>query len=172
MKNLSEIPPLNTQAILKSHGLKPDKKLGQNFLQDPLILGDITRAAEILDTDTVLEIGSGLGGLTRYLAAYYAGRNIRLHFSADVDTSVNTYWYTDEVSVYLCRIPPGGPITATPTALPGLLAAASYSTLSYLLPFVLGHQPPHVEEHPVLGRGAHVLGNELQLYTLFFELLS
>jgi len=80
MKNLSEIPPLNTQAILKSHGLKPDKKLGQNFLQDPLILGDITRAAEILDTDTVLEIGSGLGGLTRYLA-----RSAKDVFAIEVD---------------------------------------------------------------------------------------
>jgi len=69
MRNLSEIPPLNSQAILKSYGLKPDKKLGQNFLQDPLILADITRAAEISALDTVLEIGSGLGGLTRYLAS-------------------------------------------------------------------------------------------------------
>ena len=34
----------------------------------------------------------------------YAGRNIRVHFSADVDVSFDTYWYVDEVSVYLCRV--------------------------------------------------------------------
>jgi len=45
----------------------------------------------------------------------YAGRSIRLHFSADVDTSVNTYWYTDEAGVYLCRSTPVTPDTPTPT---------------------------------------------------------
>ncbi len=33
----------------------------------------------------------------------YAGQTIRLHFSADVDTSVSTYWYVDEISASLCR---------------------------------------------------------------------
>jgi len=36
----------------------------------------------------------------------YAGRTLRLHFSADVDTSVNTYWYVDDVSFYRCTWPP------------------------------------------------------------------
>jgi 16S rRNA (adenine1518-N6/adenine1519-N6)-dimethyltransferase len=43
--------------------------LGQNFLEDPLALEKIVAAAEIRPTDTVLEIGPGLGSLTRYLAA-------------------------------------------------------------------------------------------------------
>ncbi len=65
---MNEIPPLNTSALLKQYGLRADKKLGQNFLQDPLVLGSIASAAEIQPTDTVLEIGPGLGSLTRYLA--------------------------------------------------------------------------------------------------------
>ena len=48
--------------------MRPDKKLGQNFLQDPFALDSIAAAAEIQPTDTVLEIGPGLGSLTRYLA--------------------------------------------------------------------------------------------------------
>lgn len=65
---MNEIPPLNIPALLKQHGLRPSKKLGQNFLQDPFALASIVSAAEIKPTDTVLEIGPGLGSLTRYLA--------------------------------------------------------------------------------------------------------
>jgi 16S rRNA (adenine1518-N6/adenine1519-N6)-dimethyltransferase len=63
------IPPLNVAELLKRHGLRADKRLGQNFLGDPHTLEKIIRAAEIRPTDTVLEIGPGLGSLTRYLAA-------------------------------------------------------------------------------------------------------
>src|SRR5215216_977876 len=65
---MNEIPPLNTETLLKRHGLRAHKGLGQNFLQDPLALEEIVSAAEIQPTDTVLEIGPGLGSLTRYLA--------------------------------------------------------------------------------------------------------
>ena len=66
--NLADLPPLNANALLKRYGLKADKRLGQNFLQDPRALEEITRLAQIESTDTVLEIGPGLGSLTRYLA--------------------------------------------------------------------------------------------------------
>ena len=66
---MKEIPPLNAFAVLKRYGLHADKRLGQNFLQDPFALQAIASAAEIQETDTVLEIGPGLGSLTRYLAA-------------------------------------------------------------------------------------------------------
>jgi 16S rRNA (adenine1518-N6/adenine1519-N6)-dimethyltransferase len=66
---MKEIPPLNAAALLKSHGLRAHKGLGQNFLQDPLALEKIVAAAEIQPTDTVLEIGPGFGSLTRYLAS-------------------------------------------------------------------------------------------------------
>ncbi len=65
---ISPIPPLDAVALLKRYGLRADKKLGQNFLQDPIALENIAKAAEIQPTDTVLEIGPGLGSLTRYLA--------------------------------------------------------------------------------------------------------
>jgi len=65
----STIPPLNTAALLQGHGLRPKKKWGQNFLQDPNILDKIVRIAEVSDIDTVLEVGPGLGSLTRHLAA-------------------------------------------------------------------------------------------------------
>src|SRR5689334_6723443 len=65
---MNDIPPLNAAALLKRYGLRAHKGLGQNFLQDPLALEKIISAAEVRPTDTVLEIGPGLGSLTRYLA--------------------------------------------------------------------------------------------------------
>jgi 16S rRNA (adenine1518-N6/adenine1519-N6)-dimethyltransferase len=66
---MNNIPPLNAPHLLKKYGLRPHKGLGQNFLEDPIALEEIVAAAEIQPTDTVLEIGPGLGSLTRYLAA-------------------------------------------------------------------------------------------------------
>ena len=46
----------------------PKKSLGQHFLVDANILGVIGRLADLRPEDVVLEIGPGLGMLTRYLA--------------------------------------------------------------------------------------------------------
>jgi 16S rRNA (adenine1518-N6/adenine1519-N6)-dimethyltransferase len=62
------LPPLNVAALLRTHGLSPKKSLGQNFLSDPITLERIVQAAEIPSGSTVLEVGPGLGSLTRYLA--------------------------------------------------------------------------------------------------------
>jgi 16S rRNA (adenine1518-N6/adenine1519-N6)-dimethyltransferase len=66
---MNPIPPLKAEALLKRYHLHAHKGLGQNFLQDPLVLEEIASVAEIQPTDTILEIGPGLGSLTRYLAA-------------------------------------------------------------------------------------------------------
>ena len=49
-------------------GPQPKKSLGQHFLVDDNILGVIARLAELGPADVVLEIGPGLGALTRILA--------------------------------------------------------------------------------------------------------
>jgi len=54
---------------LRHHGLKPDKRLGQVFLVEPAALRRVVGAAELMERDKVLEIGPGLGSLTRYLAS-------------------------------------------------------------------------------------------------------
>lgn len=52
---------------------RPRKSLGQHFLADADIVGQIVTAAELAPQDTVLEIGPGRGFLTRQLVAQ-AGR--------------------------------------------------------------------------------------------------
>lgn len=46
----------------------PKKRLGQHFLVDENILGVIGRLSSLDDDDVALEVGPGLGVLTRYLA--------------------------------------------------------------------------------------------------------
>jgi len=53
---------------LKRHGLQPDKNLGQNFLIDATYLNRVAEAGNIREEDIVLEIGAGLGNLTRLLS--------------------------------------------------------------------------------------------------------
>jgi 16S rRNA (adenine1518-N6/adenine1519-N6)-dimethyltransferase len=62
------LPPLNIAALLRDYGLSPKKGLGQNFLVDPEALRKIIQAADILPGALVLEVGPGLGSLTRGLA--------------------------------------------------------------------------------------------------------
>jgi len=66
---------------LERYGLRADKAFGQNFLIDGNSLDSITQAAELNEDDTVLEIGPGLGVLTRRLAEK-AGRVISVELDA------------------------------------------------------------------------------------------
>jgi 16S rRNA (adenine1518-N6/adenine1519-N6)-dimethyltransferase len=61
--------PSVIRALLDSLGHRPNKGLGQNYLIDGNILGIIVAAAEISETDQLLEIGPGLGALTQALTA-------------------------------------------------------------------------------------------------------
>jgi 16S rRNA (adenine1518-N6/adenine1519-N6)-dimethyltransferase len=60
---------MNVPALLRRFGLRPDKRLGQNFLVDQSALRKIVEVAAISPEDTVLEVGPGLGGLTSLLAS-------------------------------------------------------------------------------------------------------
>lgn len=54
--------------ILASAGLRPQHQFGQNFMVDQNILRAIADAGEIGAEDVVLEVGPGVGNLTRLLA--------------------------------------------------------------------------------------------------------
>jgi len=61
-------PPMDPRSLLRQFNIKPKKSLGQNFLVDERIAKRILAAAELSSKDVVLEIGPGLGALTRHLA--------------------------------------------------------------------------------------------------------
>jgi 16S rRNA (adenine1518-N6/adenine1519-N6)-dimethyltransferase len=63
-----DLPRLEVAGLLRRYGLAPKKGLGQNFLAEPAALRSVVSAAEIPLDAVVLEVGPGLGHLTRYLA--------------------------------------------------------------------------------------------------------
>ena len=60
--------PSAVRDLLTRYSLRADKGFGQNFLVDANALSAIVEAAQIEVDDTVLEVGPGLGVLTRELA--------------------------------------------------------------------------------------------------------
>jgi len=56
-----------TRFIMKKYNIKANKSLGQNFLISQEVVEEIIRASEITKDDLVIEIGPGLGTLTKYL---------------------------------------------------------------------------------------------------------
>lgn len=59
---------MHPKHLLDQYQLEPKKSLGQNFLFDENVLERIVAAADLQPADEVLEIGPGLGALTRPLA--------------------------------------------------------------------------------------------------------
>ena len=56
-----------TKFILKKYGITANKNLGQNFLINDQVIEQIVNGAEINKEDLVIEIGPGLGTLTKEL---------------------------------------------------------------------------------------------------------
>lgn len=56
-----------TKGIVKKYGFKFSKRLGQNFLIDDSVLEDIIEASQITPEDFIIEIGPGVGTLTKLL---------------------------------------------------------------------------------------------------------
>ncbi|MCG0277346.1 MAG: 16S rRNA (adenine(1518)-N(6)/adenine(1519)-N(6))-dimethyltransferase RsmA [Thermanaeromonas sp.] len=70
-------------SLLKAKGLRPSKARGQNFLLDANIARKIAEEAALAADDVVVEIGPGLGALTRELAQR-AGRVIGIEIDRNL----------------------------------------------------------------------------------------
>lgn len=69
--------------IMERYGFRFSKSLGQNFLIEKSVLEKIIDGAEITEADNVLEIGPGIGTLTRYLA-----ESAKKVVSVEIDSSL------------------------------------------------------------------------------------
>jgi 16S rRNA (adenine1518-N6/adenine1519-N6)-dimethyltransferase len=83
----------SSRAQLRSLGLRPRKRLSQSFLEDQHVAAAIVRAAHLDDTTDVLEVGPGLGVLTRLLVkrarrvvAVELDRHLAEQLAADLPT--------------------------------------------------------------------------------------
>jgi 16S rRNA (adenine1518-N6/adenine1519-N6)-dimethyltransferase len=112
------MPNLDVPRLLRQYGLHPNKSLGQNFLLDETALEQVIGAADVTSQDDVLEIGAGLGSLTRYLAV-----TARMVAAVEVDSNLIPA-LTQVVSQYPnVRIVQGDILALDP---PRLLSQESY----------------------------------------------
>ena len=56
-----------TKFLMKKYHIRANKSLGQNFLIDENVINKIVESSKITKEDLVIEIGPGLGTLTKYL---------------------------------------------------------------------------------------------------------
>lgn len=73
----------NPYQVLKDHGLRAKKALGQNFLVDPNVPPKIAQSGGLRTGDVVFEIGAGCGTLTHCLGDL-AQRVIALEYDEDL----------------------------------------------------------------------------------------
>lgn len=71
---MSLLGPVEVRRLAEELGIRPTKKLGQNFVHDPNTVRKIVAAADLTEDDVVLEVGPGLGSLT--LALLPAARQV------------------------------------------------------------------------------------------------
>ena len=71
------------KAMLDSLGLSPRKRLGQHFLVGNGVVNMIVRAADIKPNETIVEVGPGLGILTRELVKK-AGRVVAVEMDKEI----------------------------------------------------------------------------------------
>jgi 16S rRNA (adenine1518-N6/adenine1519-N6)-dimethyltransferase len=63
-----QIVMVSPRVLLNTHGLRPLKRFGQNFLADPSTSQMIVNRSRVGKEDVIVEIGAGLGALTIPLA--------------------------------------------------------------------------------------------------------
>jgi 16S rRNA (adenine1518-N6/adenine1519-N6)-dimethyltransferase len=66
--------------ILREHGIRPLKRLGQSFLEDINVINKIISISNIQENDTVVEIGAGVGIMTELIA-----EKVRKVIALDID---------------------------------------------------------------------------------------
>ena len=91
-----------------NNAAKPNKLMGQNFLRDKNVLNKIIATANLTKDDCVLEVGPGLGVLTRELAKY-AGqviavekdKNLAIQLKEEFKNNKNAEIIEDDILEFL-----------------------------------------------------------------------
>ncbi len=144
---------MSVKATLEAHGLRPRKKWGQNFLTDARILESIADAAAVERGDVILEIGPGLGHLTRVLARR-AGRVVAVEVDRELAAKLSVdFADTPGVSIICGDILESEPIEFLGAGRDPALAASPFKVVAnlpyYITSAILRHlleaaHKPHI----------------------------
>jgi 16S rRNA (adenine1518-N6/adenine1519-N6)-dimethyltransferase len=142
-ERLAPPTPGQLRRLLSAERLHPRRALSQNFLTDGEALDAIVEAAELQPGDQVVEIGPGLGVLTRRLLA--AGASV---LAVELDPRLSAWLRAELAGVPNFELIEADALTIDPsTAFPGsdfkLVANIPYHITSPLLhAFLEGERPP------------------------------
>ena len=137
--------PGQLRRLLAAERLRPRRSLSQNFLTDAAALDEIVAAAELQPGDRVVEIGPGLGVLTRRLLA--AGASV---LAVELDTRLASWLRRELDGVPGFELIEADALTIHPRdCFPGesfkLVANIPYHITSPLLhAFLEGERPPEL----------------------------
>jgi 16S rRNA (adenine1518-N6/adenine1519-N6)-dimethyltransferase len=136
----------SSRARLSELGLRPQKRLSQSFLEDERVAAAIVRAARVYATTDVLEVGPGLGVLTRVLA-----RRARRVVAVELDRGLaealhSTLPQVDVVTADVLAFEPETCFDAPYT----VVANLPYHITSPALRHLLGAGPPFAERLVVM----------------------
>lgn len=152
------------RTLLHRYDLWPRKSLGQNFLVDPKAPDRIADCAELAETDTVLEVGAGLGTLTAALA-----RRAARVIAVETDPKLAAVLQTELGAVKRIEIVHGDILELDPAAL--VAADAASHTASDTAPDVSHHDPAPCEPRlPNLAGSLPLWGPRLPDYAVIANL--
>lgn len=117
--------PAQVRELAQRLDVRPTKQLGQNFVHDPNTIRRIVRDAELSPTESVLEIGPGLGSLTLGLLAA-SGRLSAVEIDARLaaELPITVARYTPELADRLTVVQADAlSVTALPDPQPTALVA-------------------------------------------------
>lgn len=144
-ERLAPPTPGQLRRLMGAERLRPRRSLSQNFLTDPEALDAIVAAAELAPGDRVVEIGPGLGVLTRRLLA--AGASV---MAVELDARLAEYLRRELYGVDGFELIEADALTIHPReCFPGqsfkLVANIPYHITSPLLhTFLEGDRPPEL----------------------------
>jgi 16S rRNA (adenine1518-N6/adenine1519-N6)-dimethyltransferase len=127
---------IETKRLLRRFGLRARKGLGQHFLTDEGTLKVITQAAELAPNDIVIEVGPGLGVLTKELAdrvAWLFTVELDSNLAAILQKNLASRRNVSVINGDILQISPPSLLRETPTGLPELAGSAlSYKVVANL----------------------------------------
>ncbi len=121
---------MQTKRLLRRFNLRARKGLGQHFLIDESVIGLVASAAELAPTDIVIEVGPGLGVLTRELArqvGYLLTVELDSRLAAILQKTLAPFSNVTIINDDILQIKPEVLLQKVPAGFPGLVEG----TLSY-----------------------------------------
>lgn len=119
--------PSATRKVLEEWGLNTKHRLGQNFLINDGVIGRILQLAQLDESDVVLEVGPGVGTLTRALASQ-AGAVVAIEADRELEPVLRGTLGQGETPFALLM---GDALKVTPDAISAAIGGLSVEGLAH-----------------------------------------